>query len=89
VGGNVDVSVSGTVVRIHITGSAGGTVFSGVDQIGIYGQDEGINVGTGTILNFVGNTVDVSRSGTVLRVFITGTPDPHEHYSEIYLLMGA
>jgi hypothetical protein len=55
------------------TGTGGSTVFSGVDQIGIFGQDEGVPVGTGTVLNFVGPGVDVSRSGTVLRVFVTGT----------------
>lgn len=36
-------------------------------------QDEGVSQGTVTTLNFVGNNVDVSVSGTVGRVFVTGT----------------
>lgn len=35
--------------------------------------DEGIPIGTGTILNFVGPNVDASISGSVVRVFVTGS----------------
>lgn len=40
---------------------------------GIAVQDEGVFVGTGTTLNFVGVNVDASVSGTVARIFITGS----------------
>lgn len=62
VGAGVDASVSGSVIRVHISGS-----------VGIGGQDEGVALGNGTILNFVGPNVDASRSGTVIRVFVTGS----------------
>lgn len=44
-------------------------------------QDDGVPIGTPNTLNFVGEIVDVSISGTVARVFITGssggvTPPP-------------
>ena len=41
----------------------------------LYVQDEGIPIGTPTTLNFVGNNMDVSISGTVARVFVTGSSD--------------
>lgn len=49
----------------------GGTPFTGVDQIGIYGLDDGVPVGTGTWMDF-GSNLTVSRSGTVLRVDASG-----------------
>ncbi len=49
------------------TGSSGG----GVSGITVW--DEGVPQGTGTVLNFVGANVDVSVSGTVARVFVTGS----------------
>lgn len=74
VGSNVIASISGSVIQVFVTGSSGGgSQFAGVDQIGIFAQDEGVPIGTGKIINFVGNNVDVSRSGTVLRVFVTGS----------------
>ncbi len=39
----------------------------------LYVQDEGVPIGTPSTLNFVGNNVDVSISGTVARVFVTGS----------------
>lgn len=48
----------------HIVFSAGSSIVA---------WDEGIVVGTGTILNFVGGPVDVTISGSVIQVFITGT----------------
>lgn len=41
----------------------------------LYVQDEGVPVGTPSTLNFVGNNVSVSISGTVARVFVTGSSD--------------
>lgn len=57
------------VVHVVDTQGAG----PGQDQIGVYIQDEGVPKGTGTVLNFVGAGVDVSISGSVARVFVTGT----------------
>lgn len=42
----------------------------------LYVQDEGVPIGTPNTLNFVGNNIDVSISGTVARVFVTGTGNP-------------
>lgn len=59
-------------VRQYYGGSGGGSVSTG-SITGIPVQDEGIPVGTGTVFNFVGNNVDVSVSGSVIRVFVTGS----------------
>lgn len=48
------------------TESEGGS--AGVDTIGIAGMDEGVPVGTGTILNVVGGGATLTRSGTVLNL---------------------
>lgn len=40
--------------------------------IGIFAQDEGIPLGTGTTMNFIGDGVSATVSGTVVRVFISG-----------------
>jgi len=40
---------------------------------GIDAQNEGIPLGTGTTINFVGENVDASISGSVIRVFVTGS----------------
>lgn len=55
---------------LHITptGSAGG---AGISSVNI--QDEGAPAGTATTFNFVGDNVHASVSGTVVRVFVTGT----------------
>jgi hypothetical protein len=80
VGDNVSVTVAGDTARIYITGSTGGGG-SSIDTIGFAGQDEGVNLGTGTVLNAVGAGVTFTRSGTVLRLDIpnaainTGTLD--------------
>ena len=55
-------------VGSSITGSSSGGGLSGISV-----QDEGIPIGTGTVFNFVGSNVDVSLSGTVIRVFVTGS----------------
>lgn len=74
VGANVEASLVGSTIRVFITGSSGGgsSVFSGVDQIGIFGHDEGAPIGTGTIMNFVGAGVTATRSGTVIQVNVPG-----------------
>jgi hypothetical protein len=36
-------------------------------------QDEGVLLGTGTVLNFVGDGVTATISGSVVQVLITGT----------------
>lgn len=54
----------------------GGSTITGSSSGGISGivvQDEGVVQGTGTVLNFVGANIDVSVSGTVARVFVTGS----------------
>lgn len=74
VGENVHASVSGSVIRVFITGSTGGgggTEFAGVDQIGVMGQDEGVPQGSGTVLNVTGEAV-LSRSGTILNLHVPG-----------------
>ena len=69
VGSNADISVSGTVARLFVTGTA-----PGVDQIGIYGQAVGVPLGTGTVLN-VGSGLAFTLSGTVLNLNISDS-DP-------------
>jgi hypothetical protein len=49
----------------------------GVDQIGAFILDEGIPLGTGTWLNFVGENVSVTVSGTTARIFVTGSTHGH------------
>jgi hypothetical protein len=58
-------SISGTVLNLLITGSGGGSL--AVQQDGI------LITGTVTTLNFLGTPVSVSASGTVARIFITGS----------------
>jgi hypothetical protein len=59
---------------IHATptgssGGAGGTTIG----LGVMAQDEGVPLGTGTTLNFVGNNVSATISGSVVRVYVTGS----------------
>jgi len=68
IGNQIDASLSGTVLSINTHAP-----FAGVDQIGVYVRDEGVDQATGTILNFVGDQVSVSISGTVATV-IVGDP---------------
>lgn len=49
---------------------------AGAGQFGIVGWDEGIFVGTGSVLNVVGDNVVLSRSGTVLNLLHTNPPFP-------------
>lgn len=50
------------------TGSAGG---GGISSVNV--QDEGAPAGTATTFNFVGQNVHASVSGSVVRVFVTGS----------------
>lgn len=53
------------------TGSAGG-----ISSVGV--QDEGVSQGNVATFNFVGNNVSVSVSGSVARVFVTGSSSGSE-----------
>jgi hypothetical protein len=53
------------------TGSAGGG--GGVGIQGIPVQDEGVFVATGSVLNFVGDNISATVSGSVIRVYVTGS----------------
>lgn len=57
--------ITGAWVWLHNAGGGGGS--------SINAQDEGVPLGVVTTFNFVGAPVDVSVSGTVARVFITGS----------------
>lgn len=61
-------------VRQHFsplsTGTGGGTSSTGTS---LNVQDEGSPLGTASTLNFVGENVNVSISGTVARVYVTGS----------------
>lgn len=67
-GANLTVSMAGGVATIDATAGSGGG-----GQIGVMVQDEGVPLGTGTTLNFVGDNVSASISGSVVRVYITGS----------------
>lgn len=71
VGENVDASISGSVVRIFVTGSVGGSNPPITGSVVI--QDEGVVKGSALSLNFVGSNIDASISGTVARIFVTGS----------------
>jgi hypothetical protein len=80
VGDGVSVSFGGDTATITISGSVSGGG-SSIDTLGFAGQDEGVNLGTGTVLNVVGDGASLSRSGTVFRLNVpsaainTGTLD--------------
>lgn len=63
----VSGSVQGSVTNITNTNNVTNNI------PGFLVQDEGVPLGTGTVFNFVGNNVDVSVSGTVAMVFVTGS----------------
>jgi hypothetical protein len=58
-------------VRQWLHATPSGTGGSGLSSVAV--QDEGITKGNVATFNFVGNNVDVSVSGTVARVFVTGS----------------
>lgn len=57
----------------YVGGSTSGSSGGGGGISGISAWDEGIPLGTGTIFNFVGSNVEASISGSVVRVFVTGS----------------
>lgn len=67
-GAAVQVSVTGTFAYLdHIGGGGGG------GGLGIMAWDEGVPLQTGTIINFVGEPVVATISGTVIEVYVTGS----------------
>lgn len=63
-------------LRVIPTGTVSSGGGGGVGSIGIMGWDEGVPLGTGTVLNFVGAGVTATISGTVINVNVpnaTGT----------------
>ncbi len=68
VGANVTASISGSVIKVYVTGSAGG----GGGWEGQEYQQNGSSSGSGTVANFSGDRVSVSISGTVANIMITG-----------------
>lgn len=69
--------VSGTEVSfgqklvVSVTGTTAYIDVSGIDSVlglGVVVQKDGTNIGTGTFLNFVGDTYDISISGSVARI---------------------
>ena len=67
-------------VRDFFTIGGGSSVGGG---LGFIAQDEGILLGTGTTINFVGSNVDTSISGSVVRVFVTGSLPSTEFIQDI------
>lgn len=72
---------------IHATpsGTSSGGGGGGVDTTGFVGQDKGIYLATGTILNVNGTRLIMSVSGTVFN--LTNSPDPYDNIG-IYGLSG-
>lgn len=66
-GTNLSATLLNGVVTVNATAGGGG------GGIGFVAQSDGLFLVTGTTLNFVGPNVSVSASGTVARVFVTGT----------------
>jgi len=81
VGDRLSFTISGSTFRLD----ADAPVFP-VEQIGVYVTDDGVPVGTGTTLDFAGAITDVSISGTVARIFITGVaPNYPEEVIGVYV----
>jgi hypothetical protein len=55
------------------TGPTGPQGPVGTGQFGVTALDEGILLGTGVFFNFVGDNVEASISGSMVRVFVTGS----------------
>lgn len=67
-----DISVSGTVARLFITGSTGGGTVNPPVTGSFVVQNNGLTLGSATILNFT-NGVSASISGSVAQIVVTGT----------------
>jgi hypothetical protein len=59
-------------MQVVPTGTSGGGG-GGTSSIGVMVWDEGVPLGTGTVLNFVGDNVSASISGSVVQVYVTGS----------------
>lgn len=72
---------------IHATpsGTSSGGGGGGIDTIGFVGQNKGIYLATGTVLNVNGTRLIMSVSGTVFN--LTNSPDPYDNIG-IYGLSG-
>ena len=67
-GPNVVATISGTVLDVFVTGSSGGGGGgAGVDQIGVFGRNNGTNLGTGTTIDW-GIGMNAAITGTTLFV---------------------
>jgi hypothetical protein len=69
VGAGVAATRSGTVIEVNVPGGGVGPT-GPPGTFGMMGWDEGIPLGTGTILNVTGDGASVSLSGTVLELNI-------------------
>jgi len=58
------------------TGSAGSQGPAGTGTFGVFVTDEGVPLGTGTILDFTGDGVTATISGSVVDVSISSVPNP-------------
>lgn len=72
-GENTWASVSGTVIDILISGTPGPQGVPGAGNPGMMVLDEGVPLGTGTILNFRGDPIVATISGSMVDVYITGS----------------
>lgn len=65
----ITATISGSTIDIFITGTPGAAGPTGpAGAFGVFAQDEGVPLGTGTVLNFVGAGVTATISGTVVNV---------------------
>lgn len=67
-----DISVSGSVARLFITGSSSGGSVNPPITGSFVVQDNGLTLGSATILNFT-NGVSASISGSVAQISVTGS----------------
>lgn len=58
------------------TGTAGGSVPGGAGAFGVFGEIQGIPLGTGTIFNVNGSRLTLTISGSTLQ--LSNSPDPQE-----------
>lgn len=76
VGSNINATISGSVVRVFVTGSAGSANPPITGSFVV--QDEGVTLGSALVLNVVGVNADISLNGTTARLFVTGAmPTPN------------
>lgn len=82
--GNATFTKSGSMFDLNVGGGGGG------GGNGIMVWDEGVPLGTGTVMNFVGSNISATISGSVVRVFVTGSGGGSSGYPfALYLEGGA